>query len=65
MLDAAQLETYSKLPGHDELISILMGTMKAPVQKLAATLLAHVKKMGEAQPAKQEVAAPAVAPAAN
>lgn len=65
MLDAAQLETYSKLPGHDELISILMGTMKAPVQKLAATLLAHVKKMGEAQPAKQEVAAPAAAPAAN
>jgi large subunit ribosomal protein L10 len=60
MLDAPQLEAYSKLPNREELLSILLGTMKAPVQKLAATLLAHVKKMGEGEPAKQEAA-----PAAN
>ncbi|MCI2103970.1 MAG: 50S ribosomal protein L10 [Sphaerochaeta sp.] len=60
MLDAAQLEAYSKLPNREELLSILLGTMKAPVQKLAATLLAYVKKMGEGEPAKQEAA-----PAAN
>ncbi|MBO4388522.1 MAG: 50S ribosomal protein L10 [Spirochaetales bacterium] len=43
--DAAQTEAFSKLPTKPELISILMGTMKAPVQKLAATLLAYVEKL--------------------
>ena len=41
ILDVKQLEAYSKLPSRNELLSILMGTMKAPIQKLAATLLAH------------------------
>jgi large subunit ribosomal protein L10 len=44
--DAAQIEAFSKLPTRLELISSLMGTMKAPVQKLAATLLAYVKEKG-------------------
>jgi len=66
ILDVKQLEAYSKLPSRNELLSILMGTMKAPIQKLAATLLAHVKKMGEGQPVAQATAAPAEpAPAAN
>lgn len=43
--DGAQVEAYSKLPTKLELISILMGTMKAPVQKLAATLLAYTEKL--------------------
>ncbi|MGP1418572.1 MAG: 50S ribosomal protein L10 [Sphaerochaetaceae bacterium] len=43
--DAAQMEAFSKLPTRLELISILMGTMKAPVQKLAATLLAYTEKL--------------------
>lgn len=43
--NAAQTEAYSKLPTKLELISILMGTMKAPVQKLAATLLAYTEKL--------------------
>ncbi|MCQ2398050.1 MAG: 50S ribosomal protein L10 [Sphaerochaetaceae bacterium] len=43
--DADQVVAYSKLPGRLELISILMATMKAPVQKLAATLLAYKDKL--------------------
>lgn len=41
---ADEVEAFSKLPGRLELISLLMGTMKAPVQKVAATLLAYVEK---------------------
>lgn len=51
ILTSEQLLAYSKLPGRDDCIAILMGTMKAPVQKLAATLLAYVKKNGEADQA--------------
>lgn len=43
--DSAKLEMLSKLPTKLELISSLMGTMKAPVQKLAATLKAYMEKM--------------------
>jgi len=45
IFDAAKLEAFSKLPSRLELIAILMGTMKAPVQKLAATLLAYQEKL--------------------
>ncbi len=45
VFDAAQVEAFSKLPGKMELISMLMATMKAPVQKLAATLLAYQEKL--------------------
>lgn len=48
MFTADEVEAYSKLPGRLELIASLMGTMKAPVQKLAATMLAYVEKNGEA-----------------
>ena len=54
---AEQLEALSKLPGRLELIASLMGTMKAPVQKLAATLLAYLEKQGgsmDAAPAGAE-----------
>jgi large subunit ribosomal protein L10 len=44
VFSADEVEAYSKLPGRLELISLLMGTMKAPVQKVAATLLAYVEK---------------------
>ena len=43
VMDGAQIEALSKLPTKLELIASLMGTMKAPVQKLAATLLAYVE----------------------
>lgn len=46
LLSADQVEALSKLPTKLELIASLMGTMKAPVQKLAATLLAYVESKG-------------------
>ena len=48
VLSAEQIEEISKLPTKLELIASLMGTMKAPVQKLAATLLAYVESKGGA-----------------
>ena len=48
LLSAAQIEEISKLPTKLELIASFMGTMKAPVQKLAATLLAYVESKGGA-----------------
>ena len=55
----AEVEAFSKLPSKLELIASLMGTMKAPVQKLAATLLAYTMKNAgvateEAAPAVEE-----------
>ena len=46
VLSADQIEAISKLPTKLELIASLMGTMKAPVQKLAATFLAYVESKG-------------------
>ena len=46
LMSAESVEALSKLPTKLELIASLMGTMKAPVQKLAATLLAHVESKG-------------------
>ena len=43
--DSASIEAFSKLPSRNELIASLMGTMKAPVQKLAATLKALEEKL--------------------
>ena len=48
LLSAEQIEEISKLPTKLELIASFMGTMKAPVQKLAATLLAYVESKGGA-----------------
>lgn len=49
LMSAEELEALSKLPTKLELIASLMGTMKAPVQKLAATLLAYSEKLGQGQ----------------
>lgn len=38
LLDASELGTLAKMPTYDEAISQLMAVMKAPVQKLAATI---------------------------
>ncbi|HAF86126.1 MAG TPA: 50S ribosomal protein L10 [Sphaerochaeta sp.] len=56
-MSAEEIEAFSKLPSRLELISMLMGTMKAPVQKLAATMLAYVGNQGGAA---VEEAAPVV-----
>lgn len=63
-LNAEQTEAFSKLPTRLELISILMATMKAPVQKLAATLLAYKEKLESGAPAEAAPAADASAEAA-
>ncbi len=38
LLPASELETLAKMPTYDQAISMLMGTMKAPIQKLTSTL---------------------------
>ncbi len=37
-MDTQMIESLSKLPGRDELLAKLMGTMQAPVQKFVSTL---------------------------
>ena len=49
-----EVEAFSKLPTKLELIASLMGTMKDPVQKLAATLRADVEKNGVSVSATEE-----------
>jgi Ribosomal protein L10 len=58
VMNADEIEAFSKLPTKLELIASLMGTMKAPVQKLAATLLAYMESKGGA-PAAEAAEAPA------
>ena len=50
--DAAEVDAFSKLPGRLDLISHLMATMMAPVQKVAATLLAYQEKLEGKAPAE-------------
>ncbi|HZJ87765.1 MAG TPA: 50S ribosomal protein L10 [Sphaerochaeta sp.] len=54
---AEEVEALSKLPGRLQLIAALMATMKAPVQKLAATLLAYTEKLEAEGPVAEAPAA--------
>ena len=45
--DAAKIEAYSKVPGKNTLIAMLMSAMNGPVQKLAATLKAYADSKSE------------------
>ena len=38
LLDPSEIKTLAKMPTYEQAISMLMATMKAPVQKLATTL---------------------------
>ena len=42
--DQAKIEAYSKVPGKNQLIAMLMSAMNGPAQKLAATLKAYADK---------------------
>ena len=42
--DQAKIEAYSKVPGRNQLIAMLMSAMNGPAQKLAATLKAYAEK---------------------
>ena len=46
--DAAKMEAFSKLPGKNELIAMLMSAMQATTSKLARTLQAVADKKAEA-----------------
>ena len=61
--DAAKTEAYSKVPGKNQLIAMLMSAINGPAQKLAATLQAYVEKLEKegGAPAPKAEAAPAAA----
>ncbi|MBR5866523.1 MAG: 50S ribosomal protein L10 [Spirochaetaceae bacterium] len=52
--DSEKLEAFSKLPGKNQLIAMIMSTINAPIQKVAATLQAYVDKMSEGGEASAE-----------
>ena len=45
LLPATDIEKLAKMPTKDQAIAILMGTMKAPVEKFVRTLVAPTSKM--------------------
>jgi len=45
LLPASDIERLAKMPTKDQAIAILMGTMKAPVEKFVRTLVAPTSKM--------------------
>lgn len=45
LLPAEEIDKLAKMPTKDQAIAILMGTMKAPVEKLVRTLVAPTSKM--------------------
>lgn len=56
--DTAKLEEFSKLPGKNQLIAMIMSAINAPVQKVAATLQAYIdKKTAEGGDAPSQTAA--------
>lgn len=61
--DAAKTEAYSKVPGKNQLIAMLMSAINGLAQKLAATLQAYVEKLEKegGAPAPKAEAAPAEA----
>jgi len=54
LYDAEKLEAFSKLPGKKQLIAMIMSTINAPIQKVAATLQAYVDKQSEGGEAAAE-----------
>jgi len=61
--DEAAIAAFSKLPGRNVLLAMLMATMRAPVQNLVYTLMALQEKVGAGAPAAAPVAE--AAPAAE
>ena len=45
VFNSDQVEAFSKLPGREELLAMLMGTMKAPVQNLVFALNGVTQKL--------------------
>lgn len=67
VVDAAEVELLAAIPAKDQLLSIVLGTMLAPISALARVLQAVADKKGEGETtaeAPAEEAAPVVAEAA-
>jgi large subunit ribosomal protein L10 len=45
LFPASEIERLAKMPTKDQAIAILMGTMKAPIEKFVRTLVAPTSKM--------------------
>jgi large subunit ribosomal protein L10 len=65
VLSDAEIEELAGLPSKEALISVVLGTMLAPITSLAVVLDQIAKKSGEAVPAEAAAEAPAEAPAAE
>ena len=64
--DAAGIEQIAKIPGREELISRLLGSMKSPITNFARVLNQIAENGGaEAAPAAEEAPAEEAAPAAE
>lgn len=65
LMNAAELDAFSKLPTMDEIRSQLIGLLMAPAQQVAAVVKAYSEKDGDvaAASAPAESAAPEAAPA--
>ncbi|MBR5369437.1 MAG: 50S ribosomal protein L10 [Lachnospiraceae bacterium] len=61
LYDAKGIAEVAKIPGREELLSRLLGSLQSPVANFARVLNQIAEKGGEAAPAKEE--APAEAPA--
>ena len=60
-----EVKTYASIPSKEELISKMLGSLQAPISKLARTLQAIVDEEATPGKAAAEEAAPAEAPAAE
>ena len=56
VLTADEIETLSSLPSKEALLSVVLGTMLAPITSLAVVLDQIVQKSGEAAPAEAPAA---------
>ena len=61
--DAAAIQEIAKIPGREELLGRLLGSMQSPIANLARVLNQIAEKGGEAAPAAEAPAAEAEAPA--
>ena len=64
-VDAAKVDALSKLPGKQQLLGMLVGTMYAPVSAFVRALNAIAEKNGTPAPAAAPAPAPEAAPAAE
>ncbi len=65
LYDAKGIAEIAKIPGREELISRLLGSLQSPISNFARVLNQIAEKGGEAAPAKDEAPAEEAAPVAE